>query len=531
MEPRDRWTRPVALAVRSEGGGRIPSAALIFALALLAPSAMRAGESPTPTATECGNNVIEDGEECDDGNLIGGDDCAANCTTEVETPFVLDGSGTPPRSRAIVQTASFALTLSFSGSQTGRLGKPGPDGIIPVAIRVDDFVFNPIRVSGLACICTRALPYDDFGFTNSGIGEIGCNGLSGVDVAVEIDHHLGVVGENGFTEADCEAAGGVVEDGTPNHPHAGVCNGAPQTTRSGVGPAGSAVLTEYASFDVILDGGSCRVEVSTKVCEGGASAGMICTDNPEVCLGGSCVTAKGPNGIPCDADDPLAVRGAPQLVVNTTGTARAAVRHANNDPAVAIAEGETCGAEPCTTGATGLPFDCSKIYSGNGGGIFVSAFPSLDASLPGDTVNSVIIAEISAPTFTETPTVTPTPTVTLTGTPTETATETATATPSETAVDTPTSTPTETATVTETATAAPTDSPTPPPTETPTSPPVCIGDCDGMHTVTVDELVLGVRIALGDAPLMDCDPFDHDDSETVTVDELVLAVGNALNGC
>lgn len=59
----------------------------------------------------------------------------------------------------------------------------------------------------------------------------------------------------------------------------------------------------------------------------------------------------------------------------------------------------------------------------------------------------------------------------------------------------------------------------------------CTGDCDRMGTVTVDELVKGVNIALGDAPLTDCPSFDTNNDMQVTVDELVAGVNNALNGC
>lgn len=95
-----------------------------------------------------------------------------------------------------------------------------------------------------------------------------------------------------------------------------------------------------------------------------------------------------------------------------------------------------------------------------------------------------------------------------------------------------------------TPTPPPTDTETPIPTATPTSPTVeatptptspggdgCTGDCDSSDSVTVDEIVRGVNIALGTRPAEDCLPFDRDDSGTVTVDEIVDAIGNALNGC
>lgn len=59
----------------------------------------------------------------------------------------------------------------------------------------------------------------------------------------------------------------------------------------------------------------------------------------------------------------------------------------------------------------------------------------------------------------------------------------------------------------------------------------CPGECDGSGTVTVDELVLGVGIALGTSPLSSCATFDLDGNGVVTVDELVGAVRNATDGC
>ncbi|MBI4519085.1 MAG: hypothetical protein HY699_25120 [Deltaproteobacteria bacterium] len=49
--------------------------------------------------------------------------------------------------------------------------------------------------------------------------------------------------------------------------------------------------------------------------------------------------------------------------------------------------------------------------------------------------------------------------------------------------------------------------------------------------MTVDELVVGVTIALGENSVDACESFDLDHSLTVTVDELVAAVRNALDGC
>jgi hypothetical protein len=61
--------------------------------------------------------------------------------------------------------------------------------------------------------------------------------------------------------------------------------------------------------------------------------------------------------------------------------------------------------------------------------------------------------------------------------------------------------------------------------------PPCAGDCNADREVTVDELIKGVNIALGSAPLEQCPSFDANGDAEVTVDELVRAVNNALAGC
>lgn len=58
----------------------------------------------------------------------------------------------------------------------------------------------------------------------------------------------------------------------------------------------------------------------------------------------------------------------------------------------------------------------------------------------------------------------------------------------------------------------------------------CGGDCDAGGSVTVDEILLAVQIALGAEP-EGCAAADTNGDLAVTVDEIVLAVGNALAGC
>lgn len=57
----------------------------------------------------------------------------------------------------------------------------------------------------------------------------------------------------------------------------------------------------------------------------------------------------------------------------------------------------------------------------------------------------------------------------------------------------------------------------------------CPGDCSRDDAVSVDELLTGIAIALGDRSPGDCGGLDGDGDGRVTVDELLGAVGNALH--
>src|SRR5262245_11155995 len=59
----------------------------------------------------------------------------------------------------------------------------------------------------------------------------------------------------------------------------------------------------------------------------------------------------------------------------------------------------------------------------------------------------------------------------------------------------------------------------------------CVGDCDGNGSVAVNELVLGVNIALERELLSVCSGFDVDGDQRVMVNELVRAVDDAVFGC
>jgi len=150
---------------------------------------------------------------------------------------------------------------------------------------------------------------------------------------------------------------------------------------------------------------------------------------------------------------------------------------------------------------------------------------------PSATVTStatITTTPTATPTHTPTSTVTKTPTATPTSTPTATATHTASVTVTATPRETPTATPTNTATVSATPTPTATGTATPSPTVTPVP---CIGDCDRQGTVTVDEILTMVNIALGNAAVSTCNAGDANNDRQITVDEILSAVNNALNGC
>ncbi|HSP97579.1 MAG TPA: hypothetical protein VL049_10095 [Candidatus Dormibacteraeota bacterium] len=71
--------------------------------------------------------------------------------------------------------------------------------------------------------------------------------------------------------------------------------------------------------------------------------------------------------------------------------------------------------------------------------------------------------------------------------------------------------------------------PTATPTETPGPGPVCVGDCDGDGAVAINELIVMINIALGNASADSCTALCSDN--TVDISCLISAVNDALGGC
>jgi len=405
----------------------------------------------------CGDEVIDTGEDCDDGNTFGGDGCAQNCTDETERLFRLD----PSRSKARTQFSSQLVELSMSGHLAFVTGRANDDGSIPFAIPSALVDFGRIQVPGVACACVRSIDQPErFGPGNAGIGAIGCGDSFFVSsIAVTRDHNIGVVGQclrgnnegeacdsdadcplgQCFNETRCIKAQGTVEP--PDGLHPGVCNGPKQLTLSPDGPRGSIAIETNIGFDLLFDGGTC--------CDVGIDPG--CTDP---------TGQKGPDGIACTEDDPGLTRGLD--VPGLTGPSSTSIVDLNNVPDTTLGPGSMCGAAPCAAEIQGELFDCDAILTNPTGGldtgVIALAFQIFDYPGFGDSLVTVTLAPL----------------------------------PQEAG---------------------------------------CTGDCNFSGSVTIDELVRGVNIALGTSTVDVCVSLDRDLSGTVTIDELVTAVGNALNGC
>jgi len=59
----------------------------------------------------------------------------------------------------------------------------------------------------------------------------------------------------------------------------------------------------------------------------------------------------------------------------------------------------------------------------------------------------------------------------------------------------------------------------------------CAGDCNNDRSVTVDEVITMVNVALANVPIAACDNGDTDSNGLLTIDEILMAVGRTLTSC
>lgn len=135
--------------------------------------------------------------------------------------------------------------------------------------------------------------------------------------------------------------------------------------------------TADATHSGVINGGPCLN--GTPIAAAPGDAFFLATTKIQVVL----EAEKGPDTIPCTADDTVAAPTAANQIPQTTGTASSQVLDANNTEALTINGGPL----------TGAPFTCSQVFTSNtSGGKTVSALPALHALLGQDltTTNTLV---------------------------------------------------------------------------------------------------------------------------------------------
>ena len=127
----------------------------------------------------------------------------------------------------------------------------------------------------------------------------------------------------------------------------------------------------------------------------GANFGAACTGSvPNECGATNICTpvniAKGFDGLPCTADDPVSSQGTASSIPTTTGQASASVVDRDNNAGAQIYNSKLCSnASTCVTTVTGAPFDCTKLLSASPSvskAALGSAFPQLEGNQTDDDV-------------------------------------------------------------------------------------------------------------------------------------------------
>jgi cysteine-rich repeat protein len=397
-----------------DGNGTVGINELVKAVnAALNGCASSATPSPSPGGAICGNGHMEEGEECDDGNNVGGDGCAANCTIEVVRMTDLD----PVLSKSTVQLLSLKLTLTLTGHQALTSGKPrntatiGPDGKqlfavgeFPVVVKAKDVQFDPIEIPSIGCACVRGIEVPEFGPGNSGMGVVGCGDqhLTDVDFLVEQDHDTtpnrpcNSGSANGLPDdpqcnASSDLGAGITSNAclegvgaacsTPDSAHiAGTCG-------FQVGACNSPRVITFSGGDAGRGATLLRNSTAIAQLQNTTSTPCVATKNPD----GSCSAPDfGPDCTPCTDDD--LKKGPQSIAPTTTGTASVVIYDTGDAAGVSLGDGFNCpptSSTACIGSVTGSPTDCDAIMQDPNAplmGTLVTAFPTIDSPMAGDIV-------------------------------------------------------------------------------------------------------------------------------------------------
>lgn len=183
-------------------------------------------------------------------------------------------------------------------------------------------------------------------------------------------------------DSDCGIGGICGNDCSATSPHPGVCN-SPFHFRSYNLPEtqvpGAALLMNTTAIGTITsaDGGNCSYDPTDP--------------------------AKGPDGLPCTADDPPSSQGEGQTLPQTTGRASAVVVDSNAFTGSVIIDGQCSGGKDptCVSGVSGKPFSCEALTSnptgGTAGGRLATAFPAIETNQVGDNTVVNVISGVAEP--------------------------------------------------------------------------------------------------------------------------------------
>lgn len=379
-------------------------------------------EGGAPISGTCVTPCLHD-SECASGSVcepVGGDGCAKNCTEEWDVVQVLSDD-----SQSIAQGISLVTIFALSGQQTLTLGEMRNDevkqadgrtmflsGEIPTVTKVINATLPPIAVPNTACACPRAFETREFGPGLSAVGKIGCGeaGLPNASYDVLSDHNMPLnsgqqcAGEQylGFPEGPNVLPAIAAPDTKPEH--AGACLVPNVLNFRDQGPTGSAMIRS-------------KTAVATLQSDRIASALDPCGVDP-------LDETKGPDGIPCNEDDPD--KGFPVIQQSTTGSTTGEIRNADVVAGTRIATGTgdacsssvactvsdekcfnrkssrclaadtnckcfvPCGTKPCRASGEGAPMNCSALATDRSrileGSCIVGTFDLIDGPI-GDLIN------------------------------------------------------------------------------------------------------------------------------------------------